>query len=87
MGVGRGGFELRASNQPKALHLIGLDFWVWGRGGGGGAERGGYIFVCVCGGGGVEGGGYIFVGGQGGLRLHFVGRGVMGVLWGWGVGG
>ena len=41
--------------------------------------------MCVCGGGGVEGGGYIFVGGQGGLRLHFVGRGVMGVLWGWGV--
>ena len=36
VGVGRGGFELRASNQPKALHLIGLDFWVWGRGGGGG---------------------------------------------------
>ena len=34
VGVGRGGFELRASNQPKALHLIGLDFWVWGRGGG-----------------------------------------------------
>ena len=42
--------------------------------------------MCV-GGGGVEGGGYIFVGGQGGLRLHFVGRGVMGVLWGWGGGG
>ena len=35
VGVGRGGFELLASNQPKALHLIGLDFWVWGRGGGG----------------------------------------------------
>ena len=55
--------------------------------GGGGLKGGGYVFVCVCGGGGgggVEGGGYIFVESQGGLRLHFVGKEVMGVLWGWG---
>ena len=55
---------------------------------GGGVERGRLrICVCVCvwgGGGGVEGGGYIFVESQGGLRLHFVGKEVMGVLWGWG---
>ena len=52
--------------------------------GGGGFERG-RLRICVCvWGGGVEGGGYIFVESQGGLRLHFVGKEVMGVLWGWG---
>ena len=49
--------------------------------GGEGVEGGGYIIYLW----GVKGGGYIIYlwGGQGG-RLHFVGRGVKGVLWGGG---